>query len=190
VLVGPERYADDAATRGERAGRRPIVDERCTGGGTPNVSDGLTARAEHQGAAVHRYERCGRLRLVRLADADEIEKAIIVHAMQFSRASHPTPAPIGGTAARRQEVHLFGGLAGGGHPFTPVMTDQIDFVCVRPDHQVTTLGEALTVHAEKWAYCPSAHHDGHAWRACGGLGLDDLKRLLQRFPVTRIASAG
>lgn len=70
------------------------------------------------------------------------------------------------------------------------MTDRIDFVCVRPDHQVTTLGEALTVHAEKWAYCPSSHHDGHEWRPCGGLGLEDLKRLLQRFPVTRIATAG
>ena len=81
------------------------------------MSDGLAARAEHQGAAVHRYERCRRPRLVRLADADEIEKAIIVHARQFSRASHPTPAPIGGTAPRRQEVHLFGGLAGVGYPF-------------------------------------------------------------------------
>ena len=100
------------------------------------------------------------------------------------------PAPIGGTAPRREDVHPFGGLATVGYPFKPVMTDRIDFVCVRPDHQVTTLGEALTVHAEKWAYCPSAHHDGHEWRACGGLGLDDLKRLLQRFPVTRIASAG
>jgi hypothetical protein len=70
------------------------------------------------------------------------------------------------------------------------MTDRIDFVCARPDHQVTTLGEALTVHDEKWAYCPSAHPDGHEWRACGGLGLEDLKRLLQRFPVTRIAGAG
>jgi hypothetical protein len=127
---------------------------------------------------------------VGLADAHEIEKAIIVHGGQSSRAPHAPPAPIGGTAPRREDVHLFGGLAAVGCPFNPVMTDRIDFVCVRPDHQVTTLGEALTVHAEKWAYCPSAHHDGHEWRACGGLGLDDLKRLLQRFPVTRIASAG
>ena len=70
------------------------------------------------------------------------------------------------------------------------MTDRIDFVCVHPDHQVTTLGEALTVNAEKWAYCPSAHVDSHEWRACGGMSLEELKRLLQRFPVTRIASAG
>jgi hypothetical protein len=68
------------------------------------------------------------------------------------------------------------------------MTDQIDFVCIRSDHQVSTLIEALTIHDEKWAYCPSARHDGHEWRACGGLGLDDLKRLLQRFPALRIAS--
>ena len=90
----------------------------------------------------------------------------------------------------RRDVHLFGGLAGAACPFNQVMTDRIDFVCVRPDHQVTTLGEALTVHNEKWAYCPSAHREGHEWRACGGLALADLKRLLQRFPVTRIASAG
>jgi hypothetical protein len=70
------------------------------------------------------------------------------------------------------------------------MTDQIDFVCARPDHQVTTLGEALTVHAEKWAYCPSAHVDGHEWRPCAGMGLEDLRRLLQGVPVTSIASAG
>lgn len=70
------------------------------------------------------------------------------------------------------------------------MTDQIDFVCVRPDHQISTLVEALTIHNEKWAYCPSAQTDGHEWRACGGLSLDDLKRSLQQFPVTRIAYAG
>jgi hypothetical protein len=69
------------------------------------------------------------------------------------------------------------------------MTDQIDFVCARADHQVTTLGEDLTVHAEKWAYCPSKHVDGHEWRPCGGMSLEDLKRLLQRFPATRIAAA-
>ncbi|MEA2662690.1 MAG: hypothetical protein QOH08_2262 [Chloroflexota bacterium] len=74
-------------------------------------------------------------------------------------------------------------------PLKQVMTDQIDFVCVRPDHQVTTLVEALTIFEEKWAYCPSARNDGHEWRACGGLSLDDLRRLLQRFPVTRITSA-
>jgi hypothetical protein len=70
------------------------------------------------------------------------------------------------------------------------MTDQIAFVCVRPDHQVTTLVEALTIHDEQWAYCPSAQTDGHEWRPCGGMSLDDLRRLLQRFPVTRIASGG
>ena len=124
-----------------------------------------------------------------LADADEVEKAIVVHGKQSSRVRHATPAPIGGTAPRPPDVHLFGGLADLGCAFRHVMTDQVDFVCVRPDHQVTTLGEALTVHADKWAYCPSAHTDGHEWRACGGLGLEDLKRLLQRFPVTRIATA-
>jgi hypothetical protein len=43
------------------------------------------------------------------------------------------------------------------------MTDQVDFVCVRPDHQVTTFVEALTIHEEQWAFCPSAQIDGHEW---------------------------
>ena len=70
------------------------------------------------------------------------------------------------------------------------MTNQVDFVCVRPDHQVTTFVEALTVNDEKWAYCPSAQTDEHEWRLCGGLSLEDLRRLLQHVPVTRIARAG
>ena len=69
------------------------------------------------------------------------------------------------------------------------MTDQVDFVCVRSDHQVSTFAEALTIHDERWAYCPSAQTDGHDWRACGGMSADDLKGLLQRFPVERIARA-
>jgi hypothetical protein len=69
------------------------------------------------------------------------------------------------------------------------MTDQVDFVCVRPDHQVTTFVEALTIHQEQWAFCPSAQTDGHEWHPCGGMGLDDLRRLLERFPVTRITGA-
>jgi hypothetical protein len=68
------------------------------------------------------------------------------------------------------------------------MTNQIDFVCARLDHQVTTLSEALTVHAEKWAYCPSARIEGHEWRACGGMSIAELRSLLERFPITQIAS--
>ncbi len=59
-----------------------------------------------------------------------------------------------------------------------MMTDQIDSVCVNPDHQATTLVEALTIHDERWAYCPSAQTDGHEWRTSGGMSLDELKRLL------------
>jgi hypothetical protein len=68
------------------------------------------------------------------------------------------------------------------------MTNQIDFVCVRSDHQITTFVEALTINDDKWAYCPSAQTDGHEWRACGATGLEDLRTLLRLFPVTRIAA--
>ena len=51
------------------------------------------------------------------------------------------------------------------------MTDQIDFVCIRGDHQVTTPVEGLTVHGENWAYCPSARTNGHEWRSCRETGL-------------------
>jgi hypothetical protein len=125
-----------------------------------------------------------------LAHAHEVQKAIVVHDAQCSSAPNAAPAPIGGTAPHRLHVHLFGGPATGRWFVQQVMTDRIDFVCVRPDHQVTTLGESLTVHDEKWAYCPSPQHEGHDWRPCGGMALEDLKRLLQRFPVTRIASRG
>jgi hypothetical protein len=66
------------------------------------------------------------------------------------------------------------------------MTNQVDFVCVRPDHQVSTLVEALTVHDELWAYCPSAQPEPHDWRPCGGMDLADLRTLLQSFPATQI----
>jgi hypothetical protein len=71
-----------------------------------------------------------------------------------------------------------------------MMTDQIDFICIRADHQVTTLVEALTIHDERWAYCPSAQTDGHEWRPSGGRSLGDLRTLLQTVPVTRIAVSG
>ena len=70
------------------------------------------------------------------------------------------------------------------------MTDQIDFVCVRADHQVSTLVEALTIHDEKWAYCPSAQVDGHDWQPCGVTGLEDLRTMLRIVPVARITAAG
>ena len=69
------------------------------------------------------------------------------------------------------------------------MTDQIDFVCVRPYHQVTTLAEALTIHDEKWAYCPSARSDAHLWRSCRETALEDIRSLLRELPVAQIAGA-
>jgi hypothetical protein len=68
------------------------------------------------------------------------------------------------------------------------VTDQVDFVCVRADHQIGTFVEALTIHDERWAYCPSADADGHEWRACEAMPADELERLLRRFPAARIGA--
>jgi hypothetical protein len=70
------------------------------------------------------------------------------------------------------------------------MTDQIDFVCVRADHQISTLVEALTMHEEKWAYCPSARIDGHDWQPCDATGLEDLRTMLQVVPAAQITASG
>jgi hypothetical protein len=51
------------------------------------------------------------------------------------------------------------------------MNHQVDFVCIRPDHQTTVPAEALTIHEETWAYCPSARPDAHEWRSCRESGL-------------------
>jgi len=74
--------------------------------------------------------------------------------------------------------------------YTSEMNDLIDSVCIRPEHQITTAIEALTMHEEKWAYCPSAKTDQHEWRSCGGMRLEDLKRFLQRFPAGQITAGG
>jgi len=51
------------------------------------------------------------------------------------------------------------------------MNNQIDFVCIRPDHQALVPAEALNIHDETWAYCPSAQADAHEWRSCRESGL-------------------
>jgi hypothetical protein len=51
------------------------------------------------------------------------------------------------------------------------MTNQIDFVCIRPDHQTSLPAETLTFHEETWAYCPAARADEHEWRSCRESGL-------------------
>jgi hypothetical protein len=60
------------------------------------------------------------------------------------------------------------------------MTNQIDFVCIRPDHQALALGDALTVHDETWGYCPSGRTDGHEWRSCRDTGLQAHVILMHR----------
>jgi hypothetical protein len=60
------------------------------------------------------------------------------------------------------------------------MTDQIDFVCIRPDHQDTTQAKTLTIHEETWAYCPAAATDAHEWRSCRETGLQAHVILVHR----------
>ena len=63
------------------------------------------------------------------------------------------------------------------------MNDRVDFVCARADHQGSEPEDALTMHEERWAYCPSAAREAHEWRPVptGGMSVEDVKRFLGRL---------
>lgn len=60
------------------------------------------------------------------------------------------------------------------------MNDRVDFVCARLDHQVSNLDDALTMHQDRWAYCPAGAFGQHDWRPTGGMSLEDLKKFVAR----------
>jgi hypothetical protein len=65
------------------------------------------------------------------------------------------------------------------------MNDQIEYFCTLPEHQGAEPSDAVTMHEDRWAYCPSGARDAHDWRATGGMSLDDTKGLLRRQVATR-----
>ena len=56
------------------------------------------------------------------------------------------------------------------------MDDRVDFYCARPDHRGAEPNDALTMHGERWAYCPAAKGEPHDWRPTGGMSLHDVKK--------------
>jgi len=56
------------------------------------------------------------------------------------------------------------------------MDDRVDFVCGRADHQGSEPNDALTMHQDRWAYCP------------GGMSMDDAKRFVSQRPIDPVDS--
>ena len=68
------------------------------------------------------------------------------------------------------------------------MNDRVDFYCARADHQGPEPDDALTMHEERWAYCPSGADGPHDWRSipAGGMSLEDAKQFVRRRPIRPI----
>jgi hypothetical protein len=66
------------------------------------------------------------------------------------------------------------------------VNDRIDFVCTRVEHRSSEPNDGLTMHEDRWAYCPAGSDHRHDWQSTGGLSLDDAKRFAQR-PQIRLA---
>jgi hypothetical protein len=59
------------------------------------------------------------------------------------------------------------------------MNDRVDFVCARAEHQVLEPADVLTMHDDRWAYCPSGAREHHDWRSTNGMSLEDAKQLVR-----------
>lgn len=62
------------------------------------------------------------------------------------------------------------------------MNDRVDFVCARAEHQGSELDDVLTMHEDRWAYCPAGARAPHDWRPMptGAISLEDAKRFVAR----------
>src|SRR5205823_9454081 len=109
VLVGAKGELRDRTARRGRLSDDAVIDEGRAGGGPPDVAEGLAPRAEHQRAAVDGDDGRARLAPMRLPHAYEVHESVGVHRGQFSTARVTAPAPIGGCAPRRSDVHPIGG---------------------------------------------------------------------------------
>lgn len=63
------------------------------------------------------------------------------------------------------------------------MNDRVDFVCVRADHHGSEPTDSVTMHDDRWAYCPSGVDERHQWQATGGMSLEDVKWFIARKAI-------
>jgi hypothetical protein len=64
------------------------------------------------------------------------------------------------------------------------MNDRVDYICARAEHQVSNLYDALTMHEDRWAYCPAGAFGQHDWRSMpAGGSLVDAKQYLQQQSI-------
>jgi hypothetical protein len=59
------------------------------------------------------------------------------------------------------------------------VNDRVDYLCTRPEHQGAEPNDALTMHDERWAYCPTARTGPHEWRPTGGIPVEQAKALVR-----------
>jgi hypothetical protein len=66
-----------------------------------------------------------------------------------------------------------------------VMNDRVDFYCARAEHQGSELDDVLTMHEDRWAYCPGGAREDHDWRSmpAGAISLRDAKQFVRRHSV-------
>jgi hypothetical protein len=67
------------------------------------------------------------------------------------------------------------------------MNDRVDFVCARAEHQGSEPNDALTMHEDRWAYCPAAASAPHTWQSTGGMSLEGVKDLVLRHSIGPLA---
>ena len=70
------------------------------------------------------------------------------------------------------------------------MNDRVDFVCARAEHQGSVPDDALTMHEDRWAYCPGSAREHHDWRPTGGMSLDDAKQFIRLQPIRQVDTTG
>jgi hypothetical protein len=69
------------------------------------------------------------------------------------------------------------------------MNDRVDYFCARPEHQWAEPNDALTMHRDRWAYCPAGSSEPHDWQPTGGMSLNDAKKFVGRHPSAQPLSA-
>jgi hypothetical protein len=69
------------------------------------------------------------------------------------------------------------------------MNDRVDYFCARSEHQGAEPNDALTMHKDRWAYCPAGAGEPHSWQSTGGMSVDDVKRFVVRHPIRSVGTS-